>query len=235
MRIEERGHDISNLKERLLCRQNGDWLQSLRLQKDGSVQRLLSIFERVHESDIPTLTSMTKSTNIDVWVVSHAILAEWYILQGQFTKGEELLVPLCAHLDIYPKIIGLQQRALLYHHLNQQSRLSATHSEIEEISCQPITDKIRRLIANREWNTNLLTEEEVPSTYLAVRKGLENGESVDKDLRTLVTELSTIERSFLAVHALWSGRLQDLQLPVEPKQEEFKYTIDPEEDLSCSR
>ena len=54
------------------------------------VQRLLSIFEQVHASDIPTLISMTKSTNIDVWVVSHAILAEWYILQGQFTKGEEL-------------------------------------------------------------------------------------------------------------------------------------------------
>ena len=124
---------------------------------------------------------MTKSTNIDVWVVSHAILAEWYILQGQFTKGEELLVPLCAHPRYIPKIIGLQQRALLYHHLNQQSRLSATHREIEDISCQPITDKIRRLIANREWNTNLLTEEEVPSTYLAVRKALEHGESVEKD------------------------------------------------------
>ena len=235
MRIEERGIDISHLKERLLYRRNGDWLQSLRLQQDGPVQRLLSIFERVHTSDIPTLISMTKSTNIDVWVVSHAILAEWYILQGQFTKGEELLIPLCAHHDSYPKIIGLQQRALLYHHLDQQSRLSATHREIEEVSCQPITDKIRRLIANREWNTNLLTEEEVPSTYLTVRKGLEQGDSVEKELRVLVNELPNVERSFLAVHALWSGRLQDLRLPVEPKQEEFKYTIDPEEDLSCSR
>ena len=132
MRIEERGHDISHLKERLLYRRNGDWLQSLRLQQEGPVQRLLSIFERVHTSDIPTLISMTKSTNIDVWVVSHAILAEWYILQGQFTKGEELLVPLCAHHDPYPKIIGLQQRALLYHHLDQQSRLSATHRKLKK-------------------------------------------------------------------------------------------------------
>ena len=57
MRIEERGHDISHLKERLLYRRNGDWLQSLLLQQDGQVQRLLSIFERVHSSDIPTLIS----------------------------------------------------------------------------------------------------------------------------------------------------------------------------------
>ena len=127
---------------------------------------------------------MTKSTNIDVWVVSHAILAVVHLAGAISQKAKNLLVPLCAHHDSYPKIIGLQQRALLYHHLDQQSRLSATHREIEEISRQPITDKIRRLIANREWNTNLLTEEEVPSTYLTVRKGLEQGDSVEKELES---------------------------------------------------
>jgi serine/threonine protein kinase len=234
-RIEGHELQVDSLKERLLFRRNGDWLQSLQLQSDGPAQRLLSIFERVHPSDIPTLDSMTRSTNIDIWVVSRALLAEWYILHGQFTKGESYIVPLCSHEDPYPRIIGLQQRALLYHHLNQQSRLSTTHRALEEISCQPITNKIRRLIANKEWTTNLLTEEEVPSTYLHVRKSLELGEPVGESLRKLVTELPVLEQSFLAVHPLWSGRLSELALPIEPKQEEFTYTIDPGEDFSCSQ
>ena len=234
-RIEERGYDVTKLKERLISRHNGDWLHSLRLQKDGPVLRLLSIFERVHTSDIPTLLSMTKSTNIDVWIISHALLAEWYILQGLFIKGEEFLLPLCGHEDSYPRIIGLQQRALLYHHLNQQSRLSETNKELEEISCQPITDNIRRLIANREWTTNLLTEEEVTSNYLQVRKALEEGQPVEQALKALVNELPVDERSLLAVHALWARRVHDLHLPVEPTQEEFKYTVNIEENLSCSR
>ena len=100
---------------------------------------------------------------------------------------------------------------------------------MEQISCQPITDKLRRLIANREWTTNLLTEDEVTSSYLQARKSLEERQSSEQTL----TELSTDARSLLAVHTLWSR--QDLHLPPEPTQDEFKYTINIEEDLSCSR
>ena len=234
-RIEEHNIDMSPLKERLLFRRNGDWLQALQIQQAGPVRRLLSIFEKVHPSDIPALDSMTKSTNIDIWTVSRALLAEWYILHGQFTKGESYLVPLCLHDDIYPRLIGLQQRALLYHHLDQQSRLSETYRELESISCHPITDKIRRLIANKEWNCNLLTEEEVSSTYLTVRKSLEKGLSIGDQLKQLIDELPMLERAWLAVHPLWSGRLQDLALPLEPKDDEYTYTIDTEDDFSCSQ
>ena len=54
--------------------------------------------------------------------------------------------------------------------MDQQSRLSATHRSEDILSTYH--RQIRRLIANREWNTNLLTEEEFPRLTLQFVKGL---------------------------------------------------------------
>ena len=109
---------------------------------------------------------MAKSRNIDVWAVSHALLAEWAILHGHFSTAERWIKPLSSHVDNYPRLLGLQQRALLYHHLGQNNRLELIYQEIDRITVQPMTAKLRTLIANKEWTTNLFAVEEVSSLYL---------------------------------------------------------------------
>ena len=164
--------------------------------------------------------------------MSHA-LPEWYHY-GQFITAEKWLKPLCAHSDSYPRLLGLQQRALLHHHLDQQSRLSLTYKELDSISCRQITEQIRLLIANHQWVTNLWSVDEVSSLYLEVRQSLVDGVAQSNQILDLSETLPMLERSFLAVHAMWSNWIAELNLPPEPKADEFRYVITPEDSFSCS-
>ena len=222
---------LQHLTDLLIHRQNGQWLQALQLRNDAESQRLLSIFRHITPDDIPTLQNMAKSRNIDVWVVSHALLAEWAILHGHFSTAERWIKPLSSHTDNYPRLLGLQQRALLYHHLGQHNRLELIYQTMDRITAQPMTEKLRLLIANKEWTTNLFAIEEVSSLYLKVRMALEKGGSVKEDLEVLVTRLPVLERSMLSVHPLWGGSIDVLNLPVEPKEAEFRYIIASEDNL----
>ena len=231
-RLQEFGYPLPMLELLLLYRRNGDWLHALEVQRTTNAERLLSIYYNISEDNIDDLTPLIQSPNIDVQVCSKAIMAEWHILRAQFIEAEKYIVELCQHKDTYPRIIGLQQRALLCHHLGQFTRLEETYQQLDQIVTYPMTNKIRKLISQGEWDSNLIPAEKINSSYMQAIRKIRRGESPIVEIKKMITDIAVENQAFLSVHPNWYSFVSSFSLLPQPTDEEFRYPFDSEEDYS---
>ena len=229
---------ILELEKLIVLRRNGDWVHVLEilhnLQLASEAGELLEIYQHISVSHLPRLQELTQSKQLDVRYASTAILSEWLLLSGQFVEAEKLLIVLHKCEDVYPKIIALQQQALLVHHLDQQARLSQIYTKLDASAPFPISRRIVELIGTTGWHSNILSVTDVPSAYIQMRLSLYEKQPTEELLPLFIRETTEMDRAFLSVHSLWSSLGEQLQLSPQPKEEEFQYPVDSEGDNSCS-
>jgi serine/threonine protein kinase len=229
-RLQEYGYALPMLELLLLYRRNGDWLHALEVQRTAPAEELLTIYYNLSEDNIDQLLPLTKNKNIDVQVCSKAILAEWHILHADFILAEKYIIDLCKYTDSYPRLIGLQQRALLYHHLGQFTQLDKTYQALEKIVTYPMTNKIKKLISQDQWDSNLIPLEKVNSRYMQAIRKVRSGEDPFEEIKSLMPNISIANQAFLSVHPNWYSFTSLFSLMPQPTDEEFRYPFESEEE-----
>ena len=233
-RLQEFGYPLPMLELLLLYRRNGDWLHALEVQRTTHAERLLDIYYNISADNINDLLPLLKSPNIDVQICSKAIFAEWHLLHANFLEAEKHIIELCQHKDSYPRIIGLQQKALLCHHLGQLTRLDKTYQQLDQIVTYPMTNKIKRLITQGSWDSNLIPAERINSSYIKALRKIRLEEDPNAEIKTMMSNISVENQAFLSVHPNWYSFASHFTLLSQPTDEEFRYPFDSEEDYSCT-
>ena len=230
-RLKTASIHLLGLEQLLKCRRNGDWITALGIQQTDEANDLLALYEDISPNTIQTLHTLLKHRNIDVAYSARLIISEWYILHGQFQLAESFLKPLCQHKDAYPRLLGLQQQALIHHHLDQRSAFEMVCREIDAIATYRMSDLIRQLIHEDNWQSNVIPIQSVDSLYLKVLKAFKRQKDPNQLIAALSQELSINDRALLSAHHQWIPYVEALNLPKEPEDEEFIYQNDPEEDF----
>ena len=231
--LQDCDYQLSMLERLLLLRRNGDWFEALNIQQTTEAFKMLECYNNISIDSVSDLEKFMSSDNIDVAFAARALLAEWKILQAQFQEAEVLLYPLCWHEDSYPQLLGLQQRALLYHHLNQKARLRITYEQIDRLSTYPMTNRIKQLIEKDRWYSNLISADKVQSSYLLAVKAIDQQQDPTHYINDFVQSTSVTNRATLSVHPMWAPYIQHLSLPKQPTDQEFRFQFEPSEDFTC--
>lgn len=210
----------------LSCRWNGDWKAALRLYSDQDsnfILKFVSTGMGDFKSNESKLVKLTESNIPDIRVGACALLSEWYIANGHFSKSLPLLQKLCNDDDVYTLQEGLKQRALLHHYLGQTSLSQRVANKLRQVSTTEKTLEIIQKIKDGQWVENHLPlNQKIPLTnFLQARQQLINKNQDLLLIQHVIDSLANQDRSALFACAEWRPVANHLNLPNQPKKDDY--------------
>jgi hypothetical protein len=217
-----KGVQLESYRKILLYRLEGDWIAALHLQTSTPAKQLLKCLESINQGAfhvIGVLRKLCRSTQLDVMVGARAVYAEWHIANGRFNKAARKLKRLCTESDIYPRNIGLQQRAIMHTHLAQSLMLYKIGETLEKWS---ISDSHRQIVSRIKQGK--LEQLYIPMEkllhrlpYLKARHQISQKQPNEQSIEALPFSLSLGDRAALLSNPIWRNYEKKLRLPPSPK------------------
>ena len=118
----------------------------------------------------------------------------------------------------------------MYHHLGQFTQLDKTYQALEKIVTYPMTNKIKKLISQDQWDSNLIPLEKVNSRYMQAIRKVRSGEDPLEEIKSMMPNISSANQAFLSVHPNWYSFTSLFSLMPQPTDEEFHYPFESEEE-----
>ena len=210
----------------LTNRWNGDWRSSLELY-DLTEANLLKSLTNGSAYDLAqdesNLLDLTKHAIPEIWVGASALLSEWYIANGHFSKAMPLIQNLCKVEDVFTQQIGLKQRALLHYYLGQTALSSRVAQKLKQVCTTEKTLSESQRIEDGLWDSHYLplAQENPYTPFLNARLEL-NNQTPDHSLaEQVINTLAHADRAALYACSEWRIIAHMLNLPKQPKKEAY--------------
>ena len=219
----------------LTNRWNGDWLASLDLYDHPEakiLKRMCSKDAKALAQNESILNDMTTHIIPEIWIGSSALLSEWYIANGHFSKALPLLQQLCKLEDVFTQQIGLKQRALLHYYLGQTALSSRVAQKLRQVCTTEKTLADIEAIETGHWNENYLplSQRQPFTSFLQARIQLLNQTPDHALAEHVIASIAHADRAALYACPEWRTIAHMLKLPKQPKKEDYSS----ESDNKCS-